>query len=287
MTDRTERLGGVLTYAVVALSGVTAVSAGLYATNFSVGDARAGALIMSAMWIPALGRLVATRTFDRSWRSPFPLRRWGTPRLAIVLTPLSIVGAIYVGAYLLASLVSVPREAPVWKGTAIAINVAVNLPLLAAIDVVGGLGEEIGWRGYLQPRLDQLGVPGSLFWVIALESLFHVPLILLAGYLTNDAWATSIALFLGLKLGATTVWTWATYRWRSIWIAAWFHAFHNAVSQVFVPKVFGAGDPKILGESGLLPVALYLAAAAAVFAITRARGERWSDVARHALTGSA
>jgi uncharacterized protein len=283
MTTRTDGARGVLVYALVAMTGVTAVAVALQALGLSIGDARAGTLIMTAMWIPAVARLVATRMVDRAWRSPFPIRRWGRPRLAVLLIPLSAVCGIYLGAYGLASLAGIPRERPVWQGTAMVINVAVNLPLLAAIDVVGGLGEEIGWRGYLQPRLDQLEVRGSLFWVIALESLFHLPLILLAGYLAHESWGVSVALFLGLKLGATPLWTWATYRWRTIWIAAWFHAFHNAISQVLIPKALGAGDPRMLGESGVFPIALYALAAAMVFAIARARGTRWRDVAHQAV----
>ncbi len=93
----------------------------------------------------------------------------------------------------------------------------------------------------------------------------------------------SVALFVGLKLGATPVWTWATYRCRTIWIAAWFHAFHNAVSQVLVPKALGAGDPRILGESGVIPIAFYLLAAVTILVMLRSRSERWRDFAANAL----
>jgi hypothetical protein len=58
---------------------------------------------------------------------------------------------------------------------------------------------------------------------------------------------------------------------------------HNAVSQVLLPKVLGAGSPHILGESGLLPVALYLFAAGATVGRVWARGGHWRDFARQAL----
>jgi uncharacterized protein len=279
MSDRAEGLRGIAVFAIITITGVTAVAGWLYMRGLSVGDPRAGALIMAAMWMPAVARLVATRTVDRAWAAPFPLRRWGHPPLAVVLVPLALVSAIYLGSYGIAAFAGVSRQQPSWHGLAVAVNVAVNLPLLAAIDLVGGLGEELGWRGYLQPRLDQLHVPGSVMWVIALECLFHLPLIALADYLGSEAGVSSAALFVGLKLGATPVWTWATYRWRTIWMAAWFHAFHNAISQVLVPKSLGAGPPYILGESGVLPVTLYLVTAATLFLALRSRGEKWRDVA--------
>ena len=282
LTNDSNGRRGVLVYAAVVMAGVTAVSLLLHSMNLSFDDRGAAVFIMAAMWTPALARFVATHTFDSGWRSPFPLSVWGKSRLSVVLIPLATVGAIYLGAYALASLAGVPREAPVWSSRAV-INVAVNLPLLGVIDVIGGLGEELGWRGYLQPRLDEMQVPGSLLWVITLETLFHVPLILLAGYVAGGSWATSIALLFGLGLGATPVWTWATYRWHTIWIAAWFHAFHNAVSQVLVPKALGAGNERILGESGIFPVALYLVVAATALATTRVRGKGWREFAQDAL----
>jgi membrane protease YdiL (CAAX protease family) len=283
MDDEKSGLRGVLVYAAVAIVGATVLSALHRTLNLSAGDRLAGAFILAAMWIPSLARLVALHTVDRGWHPPFPLRRWGRPRIAVVLMPLAMVSAIYLLAYALARSLGVATERPVWHGVSAVINIAINLPLLAAIGVAGGLGEELGWRGYLQPRLDQLGVRMSLLWVIVLETLFHVPLIMLGGYLKGGAWATSVILFFGLKLGATPIWTWLTYRWRSIWVAAWLHAFHNAVAQVLMPKTLGAGDMRVLSESGILPVAVYLTVAGVIFAISRLRGQRWCDLAWFAL----
>lgn len=277
---------GIVVYSAVVLAGATAVSLVLRTRHLSVVDPPAGLLVFAAMWMPALARFIATRTVDRGWRPPFPLKRWGHPRAAVMLVPLAIVCAIYSGAYAIVWMAGGAIAAPVWPRDRVLLNVVVNLPLLASIGLVASLGEELGWRGYLQPRLDQLGVRGSLFWVIALETAFHTPLILCAGYLGGETSATSIALFFGLSLGLTPVWTWATYHWRTIWIAVWFHTFHNAVSQVLAPKALGAGDPRILGESGVLPVALYLVAAAAIFGIARSRGIIWREFARAALSAT-
>jgi hypothetical protein len=65
---------------------------------------------MTAMWMPAIARLVATWTADRDWHAPFPLKRWGLPRLAIVLVSLAIVTGVYAAAYGVASLVPWKRD---------------------------------------------------------------------------------------------------------------------------------------------------------------------------------
>jgi membrane protease YdiL (CAAX protease family) len=101
----------------------------------------------------------------------------------VIVVPLTVVSAIYLAAYATAFLAGASVSAPTWPAGRVAVNLAVNLPILSLVGLAGALGEEIGWRGYLQPRLDQLNVHFSMLWVIALETLFHVPLIVLADYL--------------------------------------------------------------------------------------------------------
>jgi len=66
-------------------------------------------------------------------------------------------------------------------------------------------------------------------------------------------------------------------------MAVLFHTFHNAVSQVIIPKALGEGDPLLLGESGVFPVVTYLAAGLIVFVIVRRRGQTWRQFARTAI----
>jgi membrane protease YdiL (CAAX protease family) len=280
MSTPPDAVRGVQTYVVVVLVGTTIIAVFMHALHVSVGDIRSHGFILAAMWMPGFARLVATRTVDRGWHSPFPLRRWGQPAWIVVALPLASVTAIYLGAYLLASLTGVVRSSPTWPEGRLLANIVVNLPLLTTIGIVGALGEEIGWRGYLQPRLDDLKVPYSLLWTIVVETLFHFPLILLAGYLGAKNFLATLALFFTLGLGLTPLWTWATYQWRTVWMAVLFHTFHNAVSQVIVPKALGEGDPLILGESGVFPVIAYLAAGLIVFVILRRRGQTWRPFAR-------
>lgn len=74
---------GIRVYAALVVAGSVAVSALLHHMNLAVGDRGSGALIITAMWIPALARTLVTRTVNRGWRSPFSLRRWGRPHWAV------------------------------------------------------------------------------------------------------------------------------------------------------------------------------------------------------------
>ena len=268
----------LVVYTAVVIGGSILVSFLHHAARLSFTDRVSGTFVLALMWVPASARLAAIRTFDHGWFTPFPVRRWGRPWFAPVVVPVGVVSFVYFGAYLIASGDGIPHGNPVWRGASAVLNIAVNLPLLAVIGAFGAIGEELGWRGYLQPRLDQLQVPCPLAWVTVIETAFHVPLILLAGYAAGESRIMSVALFLGLKIGATTVWTWATYRWRTIWMAVGFHTLHNAVSQVIAPKLLGDGDPRVLGEYGLLPVALYFVCASVLVA-----SDRWRGIARETV----
>jgi uncharacterized protein len=272
-------------FALVSLGLVGVASAAMMTLDLKPTEGLGAIFILAAMWIPSVARLVTVRTVDKGWVAPLPLKRWGRPRLAVIALPLLASAAVYVAAYAASWFAGIERGAPTWDSPgAIALNVAINLPLLAAIGLIGGLGEELGWRGYLQPRLDQAGVRGALLWVIVLEWAFHLPIIVMVGYLQSTSLAASLALFFVLKLGATPLWTWGTYKLRSIWVAVWFHSLHNALSQTIFPKALGAGDPLWLDEAGLLPGAVYVVAAAAIVAWVIAKKGGWTAWARSQMS---
>ena len=270
---------GILVYSAVCLLGMVALGGAMKLAGLEMTGA-GGAGVLAAMWIPALARAIAVRTVDRKFTAPFPIHRWGRPRAAVIVVPLVSVVVIYLTAYAASALFGIARTTPRWQGAGkIASNLVVNLLLGSAIGLLGGMGEELGWRGYLQPRLDQLRVPYSLLVTSVIETAYHLPFILWVGYLESSSSAATIALFFVLALGVTPVWTSATYATRSIWTAAWFHALHNVFSQTIVPRTLGAGDELMLGESGIFPVATYLCAAAIVLFVLKFR---WRDfAARH------
>lgn len=99
--------------------------------------------------------------------------------------------------------------------------------------VIGGLGEELGWRAVLQPALEQrVGSWKATLAVGAIWAYWHLP-VNLAGY--NDAihpGLTAWVLF-PLSLIATSFGlAWVTARSQSVWPAALAHGAHNVASSV-------------------------------------------------------
>jgi membrane protease YdiL (CAAX protease family) len=281
--DRRGALRGLSAYVLLSILGSTAVAVALAVSGLELGSAAGGIAALGAMWIPSLARLVAVRGLDPSFVAPFPVRRFGST-VRVVAFPMLAVAAIYGVAYALSWVSGVPRSPPVWIGAGSVIaNVALNGAILSLWGLAGGLGEELGWRGYFQPRLDQLGVPGSVWIASAVETIFHLPLIVLAGYAASGSLLESAALFLGLKLAHVPVWTFLTYRLRSIWVAALVHSFHNTLSQTLLPKALGAGSARWLGESGVFPIVAYAFAGVACWLLVRRSSEGWRTFLHEAV----
>ena len=286
-TGNSSAIRGVAVYSVASLVLVSLVAAAMVVAGLDIGSGAGFAAITTGMWTPALARWIARRTVDSDWKAPLPMRRWGRPRLWVILGPVLIVAAIYLVAYLAALAMGVDTGEPTWKGPGkIAINVLFNVVTIPLVFVVGSIGEEIGWRGYMQPRLDQAGVRASLAIVIAVETIFHIPIIVAVAYGHSSDLAVTIGLFLLLKCGATPIWTTLTYATGSIWTAIWFHTYHNGLSQFVFPRAFG-GDAghEVLGEFGLFPVAAYILAAFALFLVLRLKKLTRRQLADKALKG--
>jgi membrane protease YdiL (CAAX protease family) len=262
---------GVLVYLaiVVLLSG--ALEGALIAT-------RQKGLILGLMWTPALAcalvRLVRREGFaDVSFR--FGGRRTWLALLLAVLLPFGVGLVAYVPAWLSGLATFAPPERVPGAGP------AVQLLALAGLALAGGLlescilalGEEIGWRGYLLPRLLDAHVPRALLVSGVIWGLWHLPLILSGRYAAGPDPARSALVFMAAVVPAAVLFGWARLLTGSVWPAVVAHGAWNSVIQsVFDAATTGPGAAVWTGESGLLTAAVLLALAGGVTAVVRRRG---------------
>jgi membrane protease YdiL (CAAX protease family) len=144
------------------------------------------------------------------------------------------------------------------------------------ISTVLALLEEMGWRGYMLPRMIGFGVVPAMLLVGFLHGVWHLPLLLGSDYYhsTGNPWLVA-PLFLitltlaGVVYGFLRLWT------GSIWPVAIAHAaannaweVMNSVTQTKSPLV----QEYVGGESGLIMIA-----GLAIFAIALIRIMRRKD----------
>ena len=187
--------------------------------------------------------------------------RWYLAAVAVPLL-LSLLAAIP------ASLLDLRRLAPA-APEAVASLGPVALMVLG-LGLVGAVGEEIGWRGFLLPRLVAAGVRRPQAVTAAVWALWHLPLIALGGfYDTRTPWLMAAVYALGIMAMSFFI---GGLRMRSdsVWVAAVAHAAHNFCFQFAVPALLltAAGTKAAwwdlaAGDTGLLVALLYPAVAVA------------------------
>jgi membrane protease YdiL (CAAX protease family) len=96
----------------------------------------------------------------------------------------------------------------------------------------GGLSEEVGWRGYALPRLqDRWNALVSSIVLGVIWAIWHLPLWFLAG---SSQEGSSFWLFLANLVLMSVLYTWLFNNSRhSILVAVVFHAMTNTVAQMF------------------------------------------------------
>jgi hypothetical protein len=284
-----KRWNFLLVFMVVSVGTTTAIAVVCSAMGWTVNSPVWGLLAPIAMWAPALGRLISRRTVDRDFTATLSLRRWGATGMQVILWPIVVPLLVYGAAYAVASFAGLAHWNPgggKWTtGSQIAANVVLNLAVLSVLGTFTALGEELGWRGYLQPRLDWAGVRGSLLIVWLCQWAYHAPLVVGAGYANSGEHIPSLGAFAAADLVLTWLWARESYRAASLWPAVFFHSFHNTISQWLFPKFFAGGDDQLwLGETGRLPAAGYVVIGALLFLWTRRRAPSWTTLARRAVT---
>jgi membrane protease YdiL (CAAX protease family) len=275
----------LLVFLGIAAGTTTAVALLCAAMGWTVESRAWGALAPIAMWAPALGAFVARRTVDRDFTATLPLREWGATGARVIVRPLVYPLVVYGAAYAIAWSAGLAHWSPgggKWTTPGqIVANVVVNLTILGVVGTFTAMGEEIGWRGYLQPRLDAAGVRASVIVVSLFELAYHAPVIAFAGYADTGGVGMSLALFALGGLAWSFIAARESYLARSVWPAILFHSFHNTISQWLFPKFFTTADGQLwLGESGILPTAGYVVLGAVLYLSMRLRGDSWQTFAR-------
>jgi membrane protease YdiL (CAAX protease family) len=138
----------------------------------------------------------------------------------------------------------------------------IYLPLLALLTIIIAaltvvLGEEIGWRGYLLPRLEALGRGRAMLITGLLHATWHLPLIFLTSQyhsegsllITMPLFFVSVALVGGVFIG------YLRFATGSVWPASIAHAAHNVIWDVLSGFTVGATplvSEYLAGEGGIL-----------------------------------
>lgn len=160
------------------------------------------------------------------------------------------------------------------------------LPLFVTNVIIGGgLGEELGWRGYALPRLQRrYSALASSLLLGGIWAAWHLPLFAVPGTVQTD-WP--VAWFLAMGFGLSVVFTWLYNGTRgSVLLVVFLHAAFNAsLSGVWL----AIGDVQTgLARWAVLAVlgAAVLVVAASGMETLSTRADRWTESPADAPTVS-
>jgi membrane protease YdiL (CAAX protease family) len=228
------------------LALTAALSAGWWALVISAKslDAGHGYYVSALMWSPGLAAILTIALLKLDWRSlGFAWGGGGWPFLAYLI-PLvyaaiayALIWALGFGSFPDPKAIAAASKQLGWsfdQPTFLALYALVT----GAIGIIGctasALGEEIGWRGFLAPRLvGKFGFTRGAVATGVIWSAWHYPLILGTDYNNGGPWWFSIACFTVLIIALSVILTWIRLRTNSVWPCAILHGSHNLFIQAF------------------------------------------------------
>jgi len=127
-----------------------------------------------------------------------------------------------------------------------------TLFLAPIINMLPSFGEELGWRGFLLPKLLPLGYRKALIIHGIIWGLWHSPFVILLGFAYGNTSIlsalifTMIITFLGIYFG------WLRLISGSVWLPTFAHAVFNAHSYGIWRILFPDINPYLGGVTGLI-----------------------------------
>ena len=229
MDTAAPRLKRELTTFLLLTFGLSSIFYVLFARAKTLG-AGDGLYVPMLMWCPGISALLTRFIFQRNLRGEG--WKWGPTRyeLAGYALPIAYAACAY-GAVWIFDFGGVDLSR---FHTSAFRFLVVGL----AMGLAFALGEELGWRGFLVPKLAErysftrTAIISGIIW-----SSWHVPLIIFADYNGGTPTWYSIACFVVMVVGISFPLAWLRLRSGSVWPAAILHASHNLFIQGFFDRV--------------------------------------------------
>lgn len=247
---------------VILFSGISYYIV-IHSGHLSVGN---GLVVGFLMWCPAFAAFATCEllkidigTLGWSWR-PTRYVAWGY--IIPVLYGLPVYLAcwwVIRGSFDFAKFAEPLGRSYGFPESPRATAIFIVIPLYASIGVISSaapaLGEEIGWRGFLLPRLvAQAGFTWGCLTSGCIWAVWHYPLLLFADYNAGTKPAFALTCFTLMVIADACILGWLRLKSGSLWPAAILHASHNLFIQaifdrmtapvgkaLYVTTEFGAG----------------------------------------------
>lgn len=242
-----------------------------------------GLYVSGLMWCPALAAIVTLKVSGRKlselgWKWPktrYAVASWFIPLLYTTIGYF-IIWILGLGGFPNQEFMDQLVEGMGLKASP-AVSTIVYLFLIGSIGMVhsvaNGLGEEIGWRGFLVPELFKtMGLTGTALFSGLVWALWHYPVLIGADYNAGTPTWYGLTCFTVMVLALSFIFAWMRLKSGSLWTAALLHASHNLYVQgIFTPLTRKSGNTAwFFDEFGIvLPI---VTIAFAIFFWTR-RGE--------------
>lgn len=231
-------------------------------------------MVAMAMWVPALA-VVLTIKFvtHENWSiANIRLGEW-RPYIAIgLIIPVCFI-LIYGLSWILGLgnpdwnldyfrglFAAAGKEAPTIPSPWIFWPAAFFVTLIVApfFNCVFAFGEELGWRGYLLPKLLPLGKIRAYLLVGIIWGLWHLPLVL-AGFMYPGQPLGGILMFTLLTVILSIFINELTRRYQSSLLAGWIHGVINTQRLGFLALLFPNVNPWLGGFSGVIGLVVWAA----------------------------
>jgi membrane protease YdiL (CAAX protease family) len=225
-----------------------------------------GFVVSLAMWCPAFAALatcglfgIDLATLGWNWR-PVRYVAWAYVIPIVYALPVYIVAwAVIRGSFAFSAFAAPLGSAfgfADWpRVTALVLAVPCYATLGVIRSIASALGEEIGWRGFLLPRLvRQTGFSWGCLLSGCIWAVWHFPELLFSDYNVGTRPVFALSCFTLMVIAVSFILGWLRLKSGSLWTAAVLHASHNLFIQaifdrmtapvgraLYVTTEFGAG----------------------------------------------